>query len=59
MSHQVQVKADELQPRHQGQEEGQMVMAADQGVPARHRRDDGGPGSGDQRGPASPTSRLC
>lgn len=35
-SHQVQVEPNELQPRHQGQEEGQVVMAADQGIPARH-----------------------
>lgn len=33
VSHQIEVESDELQPRHQGQEESQVIMAADQGVP--------------------------
>lgn len=36
MSHQVQVKSNELQPGYQGQEEGQVVMATDQGIPVGH-----------------------
>lgn len=43
-SHQVQVEADELQPGHQGQEESQVIVAADQGVPVRHGGDGGGAG---------------
>lgn len=36
VSHQIQVESNELQPRHQGQEESQVIVAADQGIPARH-----------------------
>lgn len=35
-SHQIQVESNELQPRHQGQEESQVIVAADQGIPVRH-----------------------
>lgn len=37
-SHQIQVESNELQPRHQGQEESQVIMAADQGIPVRHKK---------------------
>lgn len=36
VSHQIQVESNELQPRHQGQEESQVIVTADQGIPARH-----------------------
>ena len=35
-SHQIQVESNELQPRHQGQEESQVIVATDQGIPVRH-----------------------
>lgn len=38
VSHQIQVESNEFQPRHQGQEESQVVMAADQGIPVRHEK---------------------
>lgn len=31
-TYQLQVKSDELQSRHQGEEEGEVIMAADQGI---------------------------
>lgn len=37
-SHQIQVEPNKLQPRHQGQEESQVIVAADQGIPARQKK---------------------
>lgn len=38
VSHQIQVEPNKLQPRHQGQKKSQVIVTADQGIPARHTK---------------------
>lgn len=57
VSHQIQVEPNKFQPRHQGQEESQVIVTADQGIPARHRKNNLGISeSGHQPGSTSPES---